>query len=45
MKIFLPGLQLCFGQPVDIEMLALLRNKVDEISEVVKTWMLKKTQV
>ena len=45
MENFLPELQLCFGQPVDIEMLTLLRSKVDEISEIVQTWMLKKTQV
>ena len=39
------GLQLCFGQPVDIEMLSLLRSEVNEVAEAVQTWMLKKKQV
>ena len=38
-------MQLCFGQPVDIEILTLLRSKIDEVSEAVQTWMLKKNQV
>ena len=42
---YFTGLQLCFGQPVDIEILTLLRSKVDEVAEAVQTWMLKKKQV
>ena len=42
---YFTGLQLCFGQPVDIEMLTLLRSKVNEVAEAVQTWMLKKKQV
>ncbi len=42
---FVTGMQLCFGQPVDIEILTLLRSKIDEVSEAVQTWMLKKNEV
>ena len=47
MKInkFVTGLQLCFGQPVDVEILTLLRSEIDEVREAVQTWMLKKNQV
>ena len=38
-------MQLCFGQPVDIEILTLLRSKIGEVSEAVQTWMLKKNKV
>ena len=38
-------MQLCFGQPVDIEILTLLRSKIDEVSEAVQTWMLEKNKV
>lgn len=38
------GLQLCFGQPVDIEILSLLRNKVDDLCEVVQRWSLDNEQ-
>ena len=36
---------MCFGQPVDIEILTLLRSKIDEVSEPVQTWMLKENKV
>ena len=47
MKInkFVTGLQLCFGQPVDVEILTLLRSEIDEVRQAVQTWMLKKNQV
>jgi hypothetical protein len=47
MKInkFVTGLQLCFGQPVDVQILTLLRSEIDEVSEAVQTWKLKKNQV
>ncbi|CAB4006614.1 Pantothenate kinase 4, partial [Paramuricea clavata] len=41
----LQGLQLCFGQPVDVEILTLLRSEIDEVREAVQTWMLKKNQM
>jgi hypothetical protein len=36
---------LCFGQPVDNEVLILLRGEVDELREAVKTWSLEKEKV
>ena len=37
---------MCFGQPVDIEILTLLHSKIDEVSEAaVQTWMLKENKV
>jgi hypothetical protein len=38
-------LQLCFGQSVDIEILTLLRSKVDEVGEAIQTWILRNKQV
>ena len=38
-------MQLCFDQVVDIEMLNLLRDKVDEVCQAVKTWNLGKEEV
>jgi len=38
------GIQLCFGQPVDTEILTLLRSKVDELSEVIETWSFEKKE-
>lgn len=32
------GLQLCFGQPVDSELLKLVKNEVAELHKVVETW-------
>jgi hypothetical protein len=45
MNKFVTGLQLCFGQPVDVQILTLLRSEIDEVREAVQTWMLKKNQV
>ena len=42
---YLIGFQLCFGQPLDTEILTLLRSKVGEVAEAVQIWMLKKKQV
>ena len=39
------GLQLRFGQAVDIEMLTLLRDQVGELCQAVKTWNLGKEEV
>ena len=32
------GMQLCFEQPVDPEILTLLRSKVDELYKAIETW-------
>jgi hypothetical protein len=42
---FISGLQLCFGQPVDNQILNLLRSEVDELREAVQTWSLDSEQV
>ncbi|XP_028392692.1 uncharacterized protein LOC114517236 [Dendronephthya gigantea] len=39
------GFQLCFGQPVNIEILTFLREKVDELYEFVETSMLQKKEI
>ena len=39
------GFQLCFGQSVDIEILNLVREKMDELSAAVQTWSLEQQQV
>ncbi|CAB4026458.1 Stress-induced-phospho 1, partial [Paramuricea clavata] len=38
-------LQLCFGQPVDNEILTLFRSEVDELHKAVQTWSLEKAQM
>ncbi|CAB4010735.1 Stress-induced-phospho 1 [Paramuricea clavata] len=45
MAYCIAGLQLCFGQPVDVEILTLLKIEIDEVREAVQTWMLKKNQI
>jgi hypothetical protein len=46
MKIneFVTGLQLCFDQPVDVEILTLLRSEND-LKAACQTWMIGKDQV
>ena len=39
------GMQLCFGQPVDTEILTFLRGKVDELHEAIHSWSLEKEEV
>ena len=34
----IPGLQLCFGQPVDRELLELVKKEVADLSTSVQTW-------
>ena len=36
---------MCFGQPVDNQILNLLRSEVDELREAVKTWSLNDEKV
>ena len=48
MKIneFVTGLQLCFDQPVDVDILTLLMSGNDEVLEAAcQTWMIGKDQV
>ena len=42
---FISGLQLCFGQPVDNEILTLLRSEVNELFQTVQKWSSEKEQV